>query len=205
MFLLALVYLLIPIAFTGVLYALGVRSRKILAVPVVGFVLLPVAFVAVLYFSRSPIQQGRFLPGLGPILSLVFPAADLYGPLAIVPLEAGKAEYELAWKHRYVGRHALAVSVPGKARGMAAMEPKFTVNMEVFEDGELVFGGGTGKASQYWGKDNYGSLLVWYRVSRDMPVGRPLKGVVTVTGGDLDLFLENYPGAELRVVKVSDE
>jgi hypothetical protein len=205
MFLLVLVYLLIPIAFTGVLYALGARSRKILTAPLVGFVLFPVAFVAVLYFSRSPIQQGRILPGMGPILSLVFPAADLYEPLGIVPLEAGKSEYELAWDHKYVGRHALAVSVPGKGKGMAAMEPKLTVKMEVFEDEQLIFGGGTGKASQYWGKEHYGMHLAWYRVPRDMPVGQPLKGVVTVTGGDLDLFLENYPGAELRVVKVSDE
>ena len=205
MFLLILVYLLIPIAFTGVLYALGARSRKILAVPVVGFVLFPVVFVAVLYFSRLSIQQGRVLPGLGPILSLVFPAADLYEPLAIVPLESGKTEYELVWDHKYVGRHALAVSIPGKAKGMTAMEPKLTVKMEVLEDEQLIFGGGTGKASLYWGKDHYGSHLAWYRVPRDQPVGISLKGTVTVTSGNLDLFLENYPGASLRVVKVSDE
>jgi hypothetical protein len=205
MFLLALVYLLIPIAFTAVLYVLGARSRMILAVPVVGFVLIPVLLVAALYLFRSPIQQGQVLSGLGPILSLVFPADDLYEPLAIVPLEAGKTEYELAWKHKYVGRHALSASVPGKAKGMTAMEPKLAVNMEVFEDGEFVFGGGTGKASLYWGREQYGMHLVWYRVPRDQPVSRPLKGVITVTSSDLDLFLENYPGATLRVVKVSDE
>jgi hypothetical protein len=36
-------------------------------------------------------------------------------------------------------------------------------------------------------------------------VGRSLTAVITVTGGDLDGFLAKYPGAELRVVKVSDE
>ena len=88
---------------------------------------------------------------------------------------------------------------------MKAMEPKLAVNLEVSEDGKLVFGGGPGKANLYWARDHYGMHLVWYKVPRDMPVRRSLHGVVTVIKGDLELFLENYPGAELRVVKVSDE
>jgi hypothetical protein len=205
MLLLVLVCLLIPMAFTAVLYFMGVRSRKVLAVPLIAFVLLPVLVVIALYLFRAPIQQGRVLPDLGPVLSLVFPATDLYEPLLVMPLVTGKTEYELAWAHKYVGHHALAVSVPGRSNGMSAMEPKLAVNMEVFEDGDLIFGGGTGRASQYWARDHFGVHLAWYRVPRDLPVGRPLTAVITVTGGDLDGFLTKYPGAELRMVKVSDE
>ncbi|MDF1527093.1 MAG: hypothetical protein P1S59_12615, partial [bacterium] len=48
MLLLVLVYLLIPIAFTAVLYITGVRSRKVLAVPPAAFVLLPFLLAAAL-------------------------------------------------------------------------------------------------------------------------------------------------------------
>ncbi|MDF1537271.1 MAG: hypothetical protein P1S46_12440, partial [bacterium] len=84
-----------------------------------------------------------------------------------------------------MGRHALAVSVPGKSKELSALEPKLTATMTVFEGGRTIFGGGTGRASGYWGRDHYGLHLVWYRVPVDMPVGRPLTAVVTVDG-DLD-------------------
>ncbi len=205
MLLLVLVYLLIPIAFTAVLYAMGVRSRKLLAVPPAAFVLLPVLMVIALYLFRAPIQQGRVLPGLGPALNLAFPAPDLYEPLAVMPLVAGRTEYELAWTHRYVGRHTLALSVPGRSEEMSPLEPKLAVNMDVFEGGKFIFGGGTGKANQYWGKDDYGLHIAWYRVPMDLPVARPFTAAVTVTDGDLEGFLLKYPGAVLKMMKVSDE
>ena len=85
------------------------------------------------------------------------------------------------------------------------MEPRLVVDMKAFDGEEFVFGGGTGKASHYWGKETYGQHLVWYRVPRDMTAGRPLKGVVTLIDGDLNLFLEKHPEATLKIVKVSDE
>jgi hypothetical protein len=198
-----LLYLIAPLILAGFMYSTGTRSwRKLITVPV-AFYSLPVLVVVGFYLLRTPIQQGKFLAQLGPILSLVFPAEDLYVPLALVRLEPGKVEYSLDFTHKYVGYHGVEISIPGKSK-IGKMEPELRISLKVFEGQALLYSDEPDKGYGFWGKEDHGLHFARYRVPEDLPVSKPLRAKITISG-DLSGFLEGREGTVLSITKMSDE
>ena len=198
-----LLYFIAPLVLVLFMYLSGTRSlRKLITVPV-AFYSLPVLVVIGFYLLRTPIQQGRFLAQLGPILSLVFPAEDLYVPLATTKLVSGKNEYTLRFTHKYVGHHAVEISVPGTAL-FGKLEPELQVLIKVFNGDKLLYEGEKAGGYGFWGKEDYGLHFSRYRVPEDLPVSKPLNAEITISG-DLGRFLDGREGTTLGVTKVSDE
>lgn len=203
MTLILLFYLVAPLVLIAFMYASGNRSwRRLIAVPV-AFYSLPVLVVIGFYVFRAPIQQGKFLAELGPVLSLLFPPEDLYDPLATTLMIAGKDQYTLGFTHKYVGYHAVEITVPGKAP-IAKLEPELQVSIEVFDRDKHLYSDGPGKGYGFWGRDDHGLSFLRYRVPGNLPVARPLTARVTISG-DLDGFLKGRDGATLQITKVADE
>ena len=198
-----LIYLIAPLALVVFMKLSGTHSRRALITVPVAFYSLPVLVVIGFYLLRTPIQQGKFLAELGPILSLVFPPEDLYVPLAVKELAEGRTEYTLDFGHKYVGYHAVEISVPGNAP-FGKIEPELQVFLEVFEGDKLLYRDGPVKGSGYWGRNDHGLHFTRYSVTEDLPVSRPLTGKVTISG-DLNRFLEGREGATIGITKVSDE
>ena len=198
-----LLYLIAPLVLVLFMYLSGTRSlKKLITVPV-AFYSLPVLVVVGFYLLRTPIQQGKFFSQMGPILSLVFPAEDLYIPLATTELVSGKNGYTLRFTHKYVGHHAVEISVPGKAP-FGKLEPELQVSLEVLEGDTLLYRDGPVKGSGFWGRDDHGLHFSWYGVPEDLPVARSLTARITMSG-DLKGFLRDRAGTTLSITKVSDE
>jgi hypothetical protein len=203
MTLVLLIYLIAPLVLVLFMYLSGTRSlRKFITVPV-AFYSLPVLVVVGLYVFRTPIQQGKVMAELGPILSLVFPAEDLYIPLATTELVSGKNEYTLRFTHKYVGHHAVEISIPGKVP-FGKLEPELQVSLEVLEGDTLLYRDGPVKGSGFWGRNDHGLHFSWYGVPEDLPVARSLTARITMSG-DLNGFLREREGTTLNITKVSDE
>ena len=198
-----LIYLIAPLALVVFMKLSGTHSRRALITVPVAFYSLPVLVVIGFYLLRTPIQQGKFLAELGPILSLVFPPEDLYVPLAVKELAEGRTEYTLDFGHKYVGYHAVEISVPGNAP-FGKIEPELQVFLEVFEGDKLLYRDGPVKGSGYWGRNDHGLHFSRYGVPKDLPVSRPLTARITVSG-NLDVFLKGREGATIGITKVSDE
>ena len=203
MTLVLLLYLIAPLVLVGFMYLSGTRSWRPLVTVPVAFYSLPVLVVIGFYLLRTPIQQGKFLADLGPILSLVFPPADLYVPLAAKELAGGQTEYTLDFGHKYVGYHAVEISVPGNAP-FGKIEPELQVLLEVLDGDKPLYRDGPVKGSGFWGRDDYGLHFSRYGVPNDLPVSRPLTARITVSG-NLDAFLNGREGATIGITKVSDE
>jgi len=203
MMLLLILWLSIPALLMGFLYMIGVRSRgRLIAAPLILF-LLPFLAAALLYLFRTPVQQGKILSGMGPLLNIVFPAEDLYDPLVTVDLEPGINDYILSFSHRYVGRHAVEISSP-RGSGFEDAQQNFHVTFEVFHDGRIAYYAEQLKGSMFWGKDDHGLHFNTYRVPKNLPVGYELTARVTVRG-DVDDYLEKHGAARLRITKMSDQ
>jgi hypothetical protein len=196
-------YFLLPLSLVSVLLILGVRSKLVLIGIPSAFIALPVLLVLGLFLFRAPIQQGKVLAGLGPLMSLVFPADDLYEPLVTVALRSGTAEHELSFAHKYVGRHAVKITVPGKF-GIEKLENDLQVSLRIYDGASLLHEDGPKVGGQFWGKDSYGLHFTQYSVPQDAPVGTPLSAVVHING-DLKQFLEGRDKATLGIIKMSDE
>jgi hypothetical protein len=198
-----LIFLIAPLVLVALMYMSGTRSlRKLITVPV-AFYSLPVLVVIGFYLLRTPIQQGRFLAQLGPILSLVFPPEDLYVPLASISLELDKVEYSVDFTHKYVGYHAVEISIPGKSK-IGKIDPELRVFIKVFLGDKLVYEGDTGPGYGFWGKEDYGLHFSRYGVPKELPVSRSLRAEFHVQG-DLNAFLEGREKATIGITKVSDE
>ena len=203
MTLVLLLYFIAPLVLVAFMYLSGNRSWRALITVPVAFYSLPVLVVVGFYLLRTPIQQGKFLAQLGPVLSLVFPPEDLYVPLASVGLVPGKVEYSVDFTHKYVGYHAVEISIPGKSK-IGKIEPELRVLIWVFDGDKLLYEGEVGPGYGFWGKEDYGLHFSRYGVPEDLPVSRPLKARITISG-DLSRFLDGRKGATLGVTKVSDE
>ena len=198
-----LIYLIAPLILVAFMYLSGTHSWRILVTVPVAFYSLPVLVVVGFYLLRTPIQQGKFLAQMGPVLSLIFPPEDLYDPLATTGLVSGKNEYTLRFTHKYVGHHTVEISVPGKSR-IGKMEPELQISLEVFDGDTLLYSDGPGKGSGFWGRNDHGLRFSRYNVPGDLPVSRPLTARITISG-DLTGFLEGRKGATIGLTKVSDE
>jgi hypothetical protein len=203
MTLVLLLYLIAPLVLVVFMYLSGTRSWRSLVTVPVAFYALPVLVVLSFYLVRTPIQQGKFLAELGPILSLMFPPEDLYIPLAVKELTGGKIVYTFEFDHKYVGHHGVEISVPGSTP-FDNIEPDLQVILEVFEGDTLFYRDGPMKGSGFWGRNDHGLHFVRYGVPEDLPVSRQLTAKITISG-DLDEFLKDRGGTTLRITKVSDE
>lgn len=198
-----ILYLIIPLFLTGLLYIFGIRSWRTFLTVFLTFLLLPFLVVALLYIFRTPIQQGKVLADMGPLLNLVFPADDLYLPLTTIELTSDQKEYEIKFSHRYVGRHVVEISSPKGSRHERDQQ-NFQVTLEVFQGGKVVYRAGPSRGSKFWGKDDYGLHFTTYRVPNDLPVRTELTAKVIITG-DLESYLKNHQTAYLNITKMSDE
>lgn len=110
-----LCYLAFPATIFVLLRAFKVRDRKYLfGIPLV-ILCLSVLLGISAYVLRTPIQQGKLLPELGPLLNLAFPAQDLYLPLASEALSSQKKIYTFRVSHKYQGKHGVFIDIPGKS------------------------------------------------------------------------------------------
>lgn len=203
MTLILLLYILAPLALAALMHASGNRSRRALIAVPVAFYCLPVLVVTGLYLFRAPIQQGRFLADLGPVLSLVFPPDDLYEPLAATSLRSGKQHYRLEFRHRYVGHHSLEISIPGGAP-ISKLGQDLQVLFEVSNGTGVIFRSGPAGGTWFRGRDDHGLHFTRYAVPGDLPVAEPLSAAVSISG-DLERFLQGRENATLGITKVSDE
>jgi hypothetical protein len=196
-----------PAAFVALLLlALRVRSKRMIVGLPLAVLLLPVLLVASIYMVRAPIQQGKVMSEWGPLLSLLFPADDLYVPLAEEKLLPLKSVYTFYLTHKYVGNHGTSISVPSSNnRPEPAVEQRLKVYTSFFRDEKTIMKSeGAAEGSPFIGLNQYGFSYSRYRVPRDVPVAERLRVEVTVRG-DLESFLKEHSGAKLVVRKESDE
>jgi hypothetical protein len=185
MTLILIFYSTLPFLLLGLLYIFGIRSRRTFLTVFLTFLLLPFLVVALLYIFRTPIQQGKVLVDMGPLLSLVFPADDLYLPLTTIEVTSDQTEYE-------------------KGSGYERDQQNFRVILEVFQGGKVVYRAGPSKGSRFWGKEDYGLHFNTYQVPKDLPVRTELTARVTITG-DIGAYLAKHGEAFLSITKMSDE
>jgi len=228
MTLLFILYLVTPVVLAGLLYIMGVRSRRTLIITPLILFLLPFLAGALLYLFRTPIQQGKILHDMGPLLNLVFPADDLYDPRATVELEPGINDYVFNFSHKYVGRHSVEISSPreiqdpksriqdqgtgytnGSRRGLPGSGTGHDVEdlrvvLEVYQDGRVLYYAEQSRGSKFWGRDDYGLHFNSYRAPRHLPLAEELTARVTITG-DVDGYLSKHGKAFLSITKMSDE
>lgn len=202
-----LAYLVAIAVFAGGIGLLfRVDKRNILIAYFVLLIGLPTVFVGMLFVLKEPIQQGKMLSdtSLGPLLNLIAPPPDLYLPLAEVNLDPEKTEYTLDVSHKYLGNHALMVASPRPAREESPKYTDLVVSMTVTDGQSELFKADSGRTGQFWGRDEYGAFLLTYKVPRDLPVARPLKARVSISGG-LKEFLARRGSTVLKIQKFSDE
>ena len=203
MSLVLILYLIAPLVLVAFMYQAGSRSLRTLITIPAALYSLPVIVVFGVYLLRAPIQQGKFLGQLGPVLSLIFPPEDLYTPLVSAALLSDRKEYTLSFTHKYVGHHAVEISVPGRS-AIGKLEPELMVSLEVYQGETVLYRNGPVKGSRFWGKERHGLSFSRYRVPEDLPVSSPLTAKVVVRG-DLGGFLTGRTGAMLSIKKMSDE
>lgn len=169
---------------------------------------MPIIFGLSLYLLRTPIQTGKFLSGFGPVLSMVFPAEDLYYPLAESPLVPEKNTYNFNLSHKYLGRHAVSVEIPSDTSPASSMnhpvENTISVKVRIKNGDNELFSGSEDRAWPYWGKGNYGFYYVIYNVPQNVPVSKNIS-VEIIIEKDLTEFLQKHENAKLVVKKFSDQ
>lgn len=201
---LILIFLAIPaLIFVGLLL-LKIRSKKLLMGIPIAILCLPLVLGFGIYLARTPIQQGKFLAEVGPLLNSIFPPDDLYKTLAEENLSPTKATYIFNISHKYVGNHGIFIIVPSD-RPSIKYRKSLGVSTRFFIGNKLIFEKpNDNHAGQYWGIDTYGFFFSNYNVPRDLPVSEPLTVEVTIHG-DIDAFLKENLAAKVAVKKMSDE
>ena len=196
-----LIYGLLLAVVLGVLF-FRTREKRLLLVMAAVFVLGPVVVFGSIAALRTPIQQGKIFPELGPLLLLAAPPDDLWVPLAEAPLEAGRKEYVFDVSHKYVGNHQVHIEF-AKTTSMEEIETdlKFTLILE--RDGQVISSKTSGKRSSFWGQEKTGCVFIWYQVPEHAPAHVPLKARIVIDG-EAESFLARYPGAKLVLRKGSD-
>jgi len=200
----ALYFLALPLSVFLLLWLFRVRSKKyLIGVPAV-VLCLPMILGVGTFLLRSPIQQGKFLPEFGPLLSMFFPADDLYSPLAEEPLSPDKSTYKFNLSHKYVGNHAVYIEVPSYNRTKIEVERGLNVTVDINDRGKTLLSKSEESGSPYLGKSRYGYYYVGYKVPRDVPVADEVTVEVNI-GNDIGQFLERHNKAKLIVRKSSDQ
>lgn len=165
---------------------------------------MPILFGVSIYLLRAPIQQGLFLPDFGPILSLVFPADDLYNPLAEESLSPEKNTYNFNLSHKYLGNHAVFIEVPSEVRPKFVIERGLNLTVQMKDGDKVLFSGTCDRGSPYSGKSKYGFYYVGYKVPEDVPVSKDIAIEINIKK-DIKIFLKNHENAKVIVRKKSDQ
>ena len=184
--------------------AFRVRSKKfLLGVPIFIFC-MPILFGISLYVLRAPIQQGVFLTNFGPILSMFFPADDLYSPLAEESLSPEKNTYNFNLSHKYLGNHAVFIEVPSDVRPEFVIERSLNLMVQMKEGDKVLFSGSSDRGSPYSGKSKYGFYYIGYKVPENVPVSKDIAIEINIEK-DIRSFLKNHENAKVIVRKKSDQ
>lgn len=142
------------------------------------------------------------------MLSMFFPAEDLYYPLTEAPLVSEKNTYNLNFSHKYLGRHAVSVEIPSETNPASSMHHSVenTINVKVkFKHGDNeLFSGSEERAWPYWGKGKYGFHYVVYNVPQNVPVSKNISAEIIIEK-DLTEFLHKHENARLVVKKFSGQ
>jgi hypothetical protein len=203
MTILLLLYIILPIGLFGLLLFWKVRSKKYLYGLPLFLLCLPLLVAISLYLLRTPIQQGRLLPEFGPMLSLAFPAEDLYRPLAEEALSPERATYTFSLSHRYLGNHAVYIEVLSDERPEFKIERGLRLDVRISEGDTVLIRSQEDRGSPFLGKGRYGFYYVGYRVPGDVPVAKEVTVEVLFDKG-LEAFLQTHENARLIVRKSSD-
>ena len=199
-----LLYLMVPAILVALLWVLKVRAKRyLLGLPIV-VLCLPVFLGVGLYLFRTPIQQGQFLPALGPLLNLVFPAEDLYSPLIEEPLSAGRNRYNFKFSHKYLGNHAVFIEVPSNTPPEFKIEKGLHLTVNINEGRNALLSKDEDLGSPFFGKGRYGFYYIGYKVPRDVPVAKEISMEIRIDN-DIHQFLMHHEEAKIIVRKSSDE
>ena len=166
-------------------------------------VILPLCFILFVGVFKSAIQQGKLLPGLGPLLMLIAPPQDLRIPLGVQNIDPEKREYHFEFQHKYVGNHVVDLSFR-KLESMESAHTNIEVEYVVSIGGRTVFTQKSQKGWPYWGMKNSGLTFVSYDIPQALPVGEKVSATVTLQG-DIEAFINKYGPTQLIVRKGSDE
>lgn len=143
----------------------------------------------------SPINQGVF--------QLFCPPEDLYEPYAKSPLQEGKTEYELEFRHKYGGRQAVVLCV-------ANFNPKkfdddhpdvigLSFTGEIEKDGKISVVSFEKQYTTYFLMDGENKLPLFdYEIGSRSELKATSRVTLTITG-DLATFIRRYPGSYLAV------
>jgi len=199
-----LLILLIPAGVFLSLWFMRIRVKKVLIGIPVAIIIIPLLFCFGIYIFRAPIQQGKYLPQLGPLLSLAFPAEDLYTPLAEQRLSDGKKNYTLSVSHKYIGNHAVYIEVSPSAPPEFEVEKTIYLKVEFHEGDHKIIEGSSRRGSPFRGTEVHGFKYIGYTVPSDLPTGIILTARVEIEG-DLHGFMEKHRNARLVIRKASDQ
>ena len=186
---------------SGALFLKGTMKKIALSL-IIGLIILPLCFILFVGVFKSAIQQGKFLPGFGPLLILIAPPQDLRIPLGIQNLDIGKREYRFEFQHKYVGNHVVDLSFR-KLEAMESAHTNLELQYSVSIGGRKVFTQTAQKGWSYWGMENSGLTFISYNVPQALPVSKKLSATVTVQG-DIEAFINQYGPTQLVIRKGSD-
>jgi len=199
-----LIFLLaIPVGVLVLLWIFRVRAKRYLLGLPIAIIFIPILFGLGIYAFRTPIQQGKFIPQLGPFLSLLFPAEDLYTPLAEHPISINKNHYTLNVSHKYFGNHALFIEVYSYPHSNFEIEKSINVKLEISESDTKLLEGSSNRGSPFRGRDGYGFFYIGYRVPSDSPTLKNLTAKIVVDR-DFNGFIKKYKTAKFVIRKKSD-
>jgi hypothetical protein len=195
--------LALPLSVFLFLWLFRVRSKKyLIGIPAV-VLCIPMVLGVGIFLVRSPIQQGKFFADLGPTLSFLFPASDLYSPLVEKTLSPEMRDYNFDLSHKYVGNHVVSVEVVSDAPVNWDYEESLNVIIKVKNGDTVIFTDSANQGSPYRGKRRSGFSYVRYSVPGDIPVSKNLAMEVFFDKG-LPQFLKKYKSANIIVRKTSD-
>ena len=135
---------------------------------------------------------------------MVFPADDLYNPLAEEPLSPEKSTYNFTLSHKYLGNHAVFIEIPSDVRPEFVTERELNLMVQMKEGDKVLFSGSSDRGSPYSGKNNYGFYYVGYKVPEDVPVSKDIAIEINIEK-DIRTFLKKHENAKVIVRKRSDQ
>ena len=140
-----------------------------------------------------------------PLINLFCPPADLYVPLASVPLSATSSSYSLEFQHKYTGNHQVEVVVPSKRLFSEMKEPMLGMHCKIFDCPlHVLYEKVNETGSPFQGTNYHGFSFCRYKVPEDLPRSVPLRMEISLTG-DVAQFLQEHKDAELVISKGSDK
>ena len=165
---------------------------------------MPILFGISLYVLRSPVQQGKFLADFGPALNLIFPAEDLYAPLAEESLSIEKSTYIFNLSHKYLGNHGVFINVPSDVHPDYVIERGLNLIVQAKDNDRVLFSATTDRGSPYFGRSDYGFYYVGYKVPQDVPISKDVTIEINIEE-DIRNFLKKHENAKVIVRKRSDQ